>query len=79
MDVIEVRLIVGGFQTTNIPAYWNDSPVTAMLLFSQIITVAIFGISFILLIAAAVMYVPLLCYIQGNLKVSSVDYSRGPG
>lgn len=41
-----------------------------MLLFSQIITVAIFAVSLILLIAAGVMYLPLLCYIQGNLKVS---------
>lgn len=42
-----------------------------MLLFSIIATVAIFICSLILLVAAAVLYVPLLCYIQGNLKVRS--------
>jgi hypothetical protein len=39
-----------------------------MLLFSMIATVLIFAGSLILLIVAAVLYVPLLCYIQGNLK-----------
>lgn len=42
-----------------------------MLLFAMIATVLIFAVSLILLIAAALLYVPLLCYIQGNLKVSS--------
>lgn len=59
-----------GWQTSNIPAYWDQDPVTAMLLFSMIATVLIFAGSMVLLIAAAVLYVPLLCYIQGNLKVS---------
>lgn len=58
-----------GFETSNIPAYWDDSAITAMLLFSMIATVLIFAGSLVLLIAAAVLYVPLLCYIQGNLKV----------
>lgn len=57
------------FQTHDIPAYWDNSPITAMLLFAMIFTVLIFAGSLILLIAAAVAYVPLLCYIQGNLKV----------
>lgn len=59
-----------GFETNNIPAYWNNDALTAMLLFSMIATVLIFAGSLILLIAAAVLYVPFLCYIQGNLKVS---------
>jgi len=54
--------------TTNIPSYWEGSAVTAMLLFSMISTVLIFAGSLILLGVAAVCYVPLLCYIQGNLK-----------
>ena len=58
-----------GFQTSNIPAYWDDSAITAMLLFSMIATVLIFAGSLVLLVAAAVLYMPLLCYIQGNLKV----------
>lgn len=39
-----------------------------MLLFSIVATVLIFAGSLILLIAAAICYIPLLCYIQGNLK-----------
>ncbi|OCF44796.1 hypothetical protein I317_01285 [Kwoniella heveanensis CBS 569] len=57
-----------GFQTDDIPAYWDNSAVTAMLLFAMITTVLIFAGSLLLLIIAAVCYVPLLCYIQGNLK-----------
>ncbi|WVW78165.1 hypothetical protein I302_100116 [Kwoniella bestiolae CBS 10118] len=57
-----------GFQTSDIPAYWDNSAITAMLLFSMIATVLIFAGSLLLLIVAAVCYVPLLCYIQGNLK-----------
>ncbi|WRT64524.1 uncharacterized protein IL334_001456 [Kwoniella shivajii] len=57
-----------GFQTSDIPAYWDNSAVTAMLLFSMIATVLIFAGSLLLLIVAAVFYVPLLCYIRGNLK-----------
>jgi len=53
---------------TDLPSWWNDSLLTAMLLFSMIATVLIFAGSLILLVAAAVLYVPLLCYIQGNLK-----------
>lgn len=56
------------FQTTDIPAYWDNSPITALLLFSMIFTVLIFAGSLLLLIVAAVTYIPLLCYIQGNLK-----------
>ena len=58
-----------GFETSDIPAYWDNSAITAMLLFSMIATVVIFAGSLVLLIIAAVLYVPLLCYIQGNLKV----------
>ncbi|ODO07757.1 hypothetical protein I350_03335 [Cryptococcus amylolentus CBS 6273] len=56
------------FQTSDIPAYWDGSAVTALLLFSMIFTVLIFAGSLLMLIFAAVAYVPLLCYIQGNLK-----------
>ncbi|OXG14400.1 vacuolar protein [Cryptococcus neoformans Tu259-1] len=56
------------FQTSDIPAYWDNSLVTALLLFSMIFTVLVFAGSLLLLIVAAVTYIPLLCYIQGNLK-----------
>lgn len=54
--------------TTDISAYFDGSVITAMLLFSIVATVLIFAGSLILLIAAAICYIPLLCYIQGNLK-----------
>jgi len=49
-----------------------------MLLLAMISTVLIFAGSLVLLVIAAVFYVPLLCYIQGNLKVhlSSSDCMR---
>lgn len=42
-----------------------------MLLLAMIYTVVVFAFSFVLLVAAAVLYLPLLCHIKGNLKVSS--------
>ena len=59
-----------GFQTSNLPAYWDNSIMTLLLLLAMIATVLIWAISMFLLVAAAVCYIPLLCYIQGNLKVS---------
>jgi hypothetical protein len=58
------------FQTSNLPAYWDNSISTLLLLLSMIATVLIWAISMFLLIVAAICYVPLLCYIRGNLKVS---------
>jgi hypothetical protein len=43
-----------------------------MLLLAMIYTVVIFVFSFVLLVAAAVLYLPLLCHIKGNLKVRPV-------
>lgn len=59
--------------TTDISKYTNDgdghfSLVRAGVLCTMIFTVVIFAGSAILLFIAALMYVPLLCYIQGNLK-----------
>ncbi|ORX35903.1 hypothetical protein BD324DRAFT_581368 [Kockovaella imperatae] len=56
------------FQTSNLSEYYDGSPITAMLLLAMIATVLIFLGSLILLIVAAILYVPFLCYIQGNLK-----------
>lgn len=56
------------FSTDDLPKYWDGQPWTALLLISMILTVLIFLVSLGLLIVAAVLYVPLLCYIQGNLK-----------
>jgi hypothetical protein len=46
----------------------KDDMVTNSLLVSIIFTVSVFVGSLLLLILAAIFYVPLLCYIQGNLK-----------
>lgn len=56
------------FQTSDLSLYYDKNFVTAMLLVSMIFTVLVFAANMILLISAAVLYVPLLCYIQGNLK-----------
>jgi hypothetical protein len=62
--------------------------VTNGLLVSIIFTVTVFVFSLLLLIIAAILYVPLLCYIQGNLKeycchkvdkVRSFDSTVHPG
>lgn len=54
--------------TTDFSAYIEGSYITAGILITMIFTVVIWAGSFILLLIAAGMYVPLLCYIQGNLK-----------
>ncbi|KAH9813398.1 hypothetical protein DFH28DRAFT_1060679 [Melampsora americana] len=54
--------------TTDIHKWYDDSFAKASVLVSMIFTVTIWVGSFILLLIAAFMYVPLLCYIQGNLK-----------
>ncbi|CAH7675380.1 hypothetical protein BY996DRAFT_6686503 [Phakopsora pachyrhizi] len=54
--------------TTDISKWYGGSFAKASVLLSMGFTVVIWIGSFILLLAAALMYVPLLCYIQGNLK-----------
>jgi len=52
-----------------LPKYFSkDDMVTNGLLVSIIFTVTVFIGSLLLLIIAAILYIPLLCYIQGNLK-----------
>ncbi|KAI5119893.1 hypothetical protein M0805_003697 [Coniferiporia weirii] len=48
--------------------YTNGSIVTGALIFSTLSTTIIFAGSALLLLAAGVCYIPLLCYIRGNLK-----------
>jgi len=48
--------------------YTNGNLVTAGLIFSTISTVLIFLGSALFLLAAGICYIPLLCYIRGNLK-----------
>jgi len=47
---------------------YSDNFVTSALIIATLFTVLVFIISMVLLIAAGIFYVPLLCYIQGNLK-----------
>lgn len=57
------------FQTHDIPAYWNGSIITLLLLLSMISTLLIWVGSMILLLAAMVAYPFALCFvIQGNVK-----------
>jgi len=47
----------------------GNNLITTALTMSTLFTVVIFAGSLLLLIIAAIGYVPLLCYIKGNLKV----------
>ncbi|KZP00125.1 hypothetical protein CALVIDRAFT_533775 [Calocera viscosa TUFC12733] len=54
--------------STDFYLYYEGSILTAGLLISMMFTVLVFAGSLIMLIAAAVLYIPLLCHIRGNLK-----------
>ncbi|KAJ9117251.1 hypothetical protein QFC20_000396 [Naganishia adeliensis] len=56
------------FQTHDLHAYWDNSISTLLLLLAMIGTVLLFVCSLLLLLVGAICYVPLVCYIQGNLK-----------
>ncbi|KAF8341482.1 uncharacterized protein EI90DRAFT_2905513 [Cantharellus anzutake] len=61
--------LVNSGSLKNMENYWlQQSLVTKFLLISILFTVVVFLCSLFLLIVAALCYVPLLCYIQGNLK-----------
>ena len=61
---------------------YSDNYVTTLLLCSTLFTVIIFVGSLLLLLVAAIAYIPLLCYIRGNLKefcchkVDKVSFAR---
>ncbi|KAL7416974.1 hypothetical protein BDY24DRAFT_376092 [Mrakia frigida] len=61
-------LKANNFQTDDLSDYYEGNWVTATLLVSMIFTVIVFAADMVLLVSAAILYVPLLCYIQGNLK-----------
>lgn len=61
--------LVNNGSISQITDYFSgQSAVTKMLLLSILFTVVIFLGSLLVLVIAAICYVPLLCYIQGNLK-----------
>jgi hypothetical protein len=47
----------------------GNNLITTALTISTLFTVVIFAGSLLLLLIAAIGYIPLLCYIKGNLKV----------
>lgn len=54
--------------TTDLSVYFGQGFIRAGIVGTMLFTLVIWVGSAILLLIAAVMYVPLLCYIQGNLK-----------
>jgi hypothetical protein len=59
-----------GTEWYNFKKYFaGNNLITTALTISTLFTVLIFAGSLLLLIIAAIFYVPLLCYIKGNLKV----------
>jgi hypothetical protein len=54
--------------TTDFSVYWTGSLQKKGVLVTMLFTVIVWVISAALLLVAAFMYIPLLCYIQGNLK-----------
>lgn len=54
----------------DIPKYFRKNTIsTSALTVTTFFTFVIFAASALLLIVAGIFYIPLLCYIQGNLKV----------
>lgn len=54
--------------STNPYDYYEGNIFTGIMILSMLFTVAVFAGSLILLIIASIAYIPLLCYIKGNLK-----------
>jgi len=54
--------------STNIEDYYENNIFTAIMLLTMLFTVIIFAGSAILLSVATLLYLPLICYIKGNLK-----------
>ena len=48
--------------------YYKGNIFTGLMILTMLFTVAVFAASMFLLILAAITYIPLLCYIKGNLK-----------
>lgn len=53
---------------TNPSVYFGGSILKAGIIITMLFTLVIWVGSALLLLTAAIVYVPLLCYIQGNLK-----------
>jgi hypothetical protein len=61
----------------DVPKYFRGNSLsTSALTATTFFTFVIFAGSALLLIIAGIFYIPLLCYIQGNLKVCYIGYYR---
>jgi hypothetical protein len=54
--------------SANLSDYYEGNYFTAIMLLTMMFTVVIFAGSALMLALASAMYIPLICYIQGNLK-----------
>lgn len=52
--------------------YFDGDYITSALTVSTAFTVFVFALSLLMLIIAGICYIPLLCHIQGNLKVKRI-------
>lgn len=72
--ILYMILHMNHWNWNEITSFWRDdtgetnSIITLLLLLAMVTTVALFAIAAIQIIVAAVLYIPLLVYIQGNLK-----------
>ncbi|PWN19288.1 hypothetical protein BCV69DRAFT_251608, partial [Microstroma glucosiphilum] len=60
-------ILVSGY-STNVEDYYGGNIITGIMLLTMIFTLVVFTGSAILLAIASIMYLPLLCYMKGNLK-----------
>lgn len=56
------------FSFNDLPKYWDNSPITALLFWAMVTTVILFAFGLAKILISGALYLPLLCYIQGNLK-----------
>lgn len=54
--------------STDVNKYYEGNIFTAVMLLTMIFTVVVFALSSVMLVIACIMYLPLICYIKGNLK-----------
>lgn len=56
------------FSFDYLPQYWDNSTITALLFWAMVTTVVLFAFGLAKILISGALYLPLLCYIQGNLK-----------
>lgn len=56
------------FSFDYLPQYWDNSTITALLFWAMVTTVVLFAFGLAKILISGALYLPLLCYIKGNLK-----------